>query len=118
VRRYLLPRFRFPTVRSEVVRTQSRGADLVIILERELPMARIQAEVQALAERIQALADADRAKILAQVMLAEGKKVPWSALQRVQRRVREVGVDGDKLDRDIVEAVREVRLDRTPKSRG
>jgi hypothetical protein len=75
-------------------------------------MARVQAEVQALAERIQALADADRAKILAQVMLAEGKKVPWSSVQRVQTRMRKVGLEGDKLDRDIVEAVREVRRDR------
>jgi hypothetical protein len=80
-------------------------------------MARVQAEVQALAERIQALADADRAKILAQVMLAEGKKVPWSSVQRVQTRMRKVGLEGDKLDRDIVEAVREVRRDRARKPR-
>jgi hypothetical protein len=81
-------------------------------------MARVQAEVEALAMRIQALAGADRTKILAWVMLAEGKKVPWSTLQRVQRRVRQVGLDGDKLDRDIVEAVRDVRRDRVRKSRG
>jgi hypothetical protein len=79
-------------------------------------MARVQAEVRELAERIQALADADRAKILAQVMLGEGKGVPWSALQRVQRRMRQVGVDGDKLDRDIIESVRDVRHDRLRKS--
>jgi hypothetical protein len=81
-------------------------------------MARIQAEVQALAERIQALADADRAKILAQVMQAEGKKVPWSSVQRVQSRVRRIGLRGGKLDRDIVDAVRAVRRDRARKSRG
>jgi hypothetical protein len=81
-------------------------------------MARIQAEVQALAERIQALADADRAKILAQVMQAEGKKVPWSSVQRVQGRVRRIGLRGAKLDRDIVDAVRAVRRDRARKSRG
>jgi hypothetical protein len=81
-------------------------------------MARVQAEVQALAERIQALADADRTRILAQVMLAEGKKVPWSALQRVQRRVGRVGLDSEKIERDIVEAVRDVRRDRARKSRG
>ena len=81
-------------------------------------MARVQAEAEALAMRIQALADADRTKILAQVMLAEGKKVSWSALQRVQRRVRQVGLDGHKLDRDIVQAVRDVRSDRVRKSRG
>jgi hypothetical protein len=44
--------------------------------------------------------------------------VPWSALRRAQRRVRQVGLDGDKLDRDIVEAVRDVRRDRVRKSRG
>jgi hypothetical protein len=81
-------------------------------------MARIQAEVRALAERIQALADADRAKILAQVMQAEGTKVPWSAVQRVQSRVRRIGLRGEKLDRDIVSTVRQVRRDRARKSRG
>jgi hypothetical protein len=81
-------------------------------------MARVQAEIRALAERIQALADADRAKILAQVMQAEGKRVPWSAVQRVQSRVRPVGLRGEKLDSDIVDAVREVRRDRARKSRG
>lgn len=81
-------------------------------------MARVQAEIQALAERIQALADADRAKIFAQVMQAEGKRVPWSAVQRVQGRVRSLGLRGEKLDRDIVGAVREVRRDRARRSRG
>ena len=81
-------------------------------------MARVQAEIRALAERIQALADADRAKILAQVMQAEGKRVPWSAVQRVQSRVSSVGLRGEKLDSDIVDAVREVRRDRACKSRG
>ena len=81
-------------------------------------MARIQAEVRALAERIQALADADRAKILAQVMQAEGKKVPWSSVRWVQSRVRRIGLRGDKLDRDVVGTVRQVRRDRARKSRG
>lgn len=81
-------------------------------------MAKVQAEIRALAERIQALADADRAKILAQVMQAEGKRVPWSAVQRVQGRVRSAGLRGEKVDRDIVDAVREVRRDRARKSRG
>ncbi len=81
-------------------------------------MAKVQAEIRALAERIQALADADRAKILAQVMQAEGKRVPWSAVQQVQGRVRSAGLRGEKVDRDIVDAVREVRRDRARKSRG
>ena len=81
-------------------------------------MAKVQAEIRALAERIQALADADRAKILAQVMQAEGKRVPWSAVQRVQSRVRSVGVRGETLVSDIVDAVREIRRDRARKSRG
>jgi len=80
-------------------------------------MARVQAEVQALAERIQALADADRAKILAQVMVAEGRKVQWSAVQRIQSRVRKIGLDGAGLDRDVVEAVRATRRDRARKPR-
>jgi hypothetical protein len=84
----------------------------------ELTMTRIQAEVQALAERIQALPDADRAKILAQVMQAEGKKILWSSVQRVQGRVRRIGLRGEKLDRGIVDAVRAVRRDRARKSRG
>lgn len=81
-------------------------------------MAKVQAEIQSLAERIQALADADRAKILAQVMRAEGKRVPWPAVRRVQGRVRSVGLRGEKVDRDIVDALREVRRDRARKSRG
>ena len=68
--------------------------------------------------RIQALADADRAKILAQVMQAEGKRVPWSAVQGVQGRVRSLGLRGEKVDRDIVDAVREFRRDRARRSRG
>ena len=113
-----------PNVRTECVRSTSSCVEsptttreAVVLCERESTMARVQAEVQALAERIQALADADRAKILAQVMLAEGKKVPWSSVQRVQTRMRKVGLEGDKLDRDIVEAVREVRRDRARKPR-
>ena len=51
-------------------------------------------------------------------MRAEGKRVPWSAVQRVQGRVRSGGVRGEKVDRDIVDAVREVRRDRARKSRG
>ncbi len=72
-------------------------------------MAKIRAAIHALAERIQALPAVDRARILAQVMQAEGKRVPWSALQRVQKRVRPLGRRGENLDRDIVAAVRDVR---------
>ena len=50
-------------------------------------------------------------------MLAEGKKVPWSAVQRVQTRVGKLALDGEKLDRDIVEAIRDVRRDRGRKPR-
>jgi hypothetical protein len=80
-------------------------------------MSRIHGEVRALAQRIQALSDTDRAKILAQVTLAEGKKVPWSAVQRLQTRVRRRKLDGENLDRDIVEAVSEVRRERVRKPR-
>jgi hypothetical protein len=51
-------------------------------------------------------------------MQAEGKKVPWSSVQRVQGRVRRIGLRGAKLDRDIVDAVRAVRRDCARKSRG
>jgi hypothetical protein len=80
-------------------------------------MARIQSEVQELARRIQALPDAQKAKILAQVMLAEGKDVPWSAIEDIQRRMRKLDLDPEKLDRDIVKTVREVRRDRRRKPR-
>ena len=71
-------------------------------------MAKIQAAIHALAERIQALPAVARARILAQVMQAEGRRVPWSALQRVQK-LRPLGRRGEDLDRDIVAAVRDVR---------
>lgn len=81
-------------------------------------MPKREGESRVLAKRIQALADADRAKIVAQVIQAEGKRVPWSAVQSVQGRVRSLGLLGEKVDRDIVDAVREVRRDRACRSRG
>lgn len=84
----------------------------------ESTMPKREAESRVLAERIQALANADRAKLLAQVMQAEGKRVPWCAVQRVQGRARSVGLRGESVDRDIVDAVREVRRDRVRRSRG
>ena len=80
-------------------------------------MARIEAEVMDLVNRIQGLPDAERAKILARVMIAEGKKVPWSEIEKIQQRARESKLDAKELERDIVEAVREVREERSRKSR-
>ena len=68
-------------------------------------MARIETEVMDLAKRIQGLPDAERAKILARVMIAEGKKVPWSAVEAIQQRARDSKLDPKELERDTVEAV-------------
>lgn len=80
-------------------------------------MARIEADILDLAKRIQELPDAERAKILARVMIAEGKKVPWSEIEEIQQRARESKFDAQELERDIVESVREVRDERSRKSR-
>jgi transposase InsO family protein len=78
-------------------------------------MTRMQA--QDLAKRIQILPDAEQIKILSRVMKAEGKKVSWSEVERIQQRMAKLKVDEDQLTRDIVESVREVRRERQRKSR-
>jgi transposase InsO family protein len=78
-------------------------------------MTRMQA--QDLAKRIQILPDAEQIKILSRVMKAEGKKVGWSEVERIQQRMAKLKVDEDQLTRDIVESVREVRRERRRKSR-
>jgi transposase InsO family protein len=74
-------------------------------------------EAQALAKRIQVLPDAEQIKILSRVMPAEGKKVGWSEVERIQQRMGKLDVDDEQLTREIVEAVREVRRERRRKSR-
>jgi hypothetical protein len=80
-------------------------------------MARIEAEALALAKRIQGLPSAERAKILARVMMAEGQKVPWSDIEAIQQRARSSELDARDVERDIVETVREVRDERRRKNR-
>ena len=65
-------------------------------------------DVEVALEPFGGLDHADQAKRRAQAVRAKGKSVPRFAVRRVQGRVRSLG----KLDRDIVDAVREVRRDR------
>ena len=69
-------------------------------------------EASDLAKRIQVLPEAEQVKILSRVMQAEGKRVAWTAVEAIQRRMRKLNVDNEKLTREIVEAVREVRRER------
>ena len=68
-----------------------------------------QTEARSLAKRIQILPEAEQIKILSRVMLAEGRKVAWSEVEAIQRRMGKHAVDDGRLTREIVEAVREVR---------
>ncbi len=76
-----------------------------------------QMEARDLVKRIQILPEAEQIKILSRVMQAEGKKVAWSEVEAIQRRMGKLAVDDEKLTREIVEAVREVRRERRRKSR-
>ena len=74
-------------------------------------MQRPQREVHNLAQRIQALAPSDRAKLLARLMLDEEQKdEDWSAIDAIRRRTSRV--DTRILNREIDRAVREVRRER------
>ena len=74
-------------------------------------------EARELSKRIQVLPDAEQVKILSRVMQADGRKVPWSEVEAIQRRMGKLDVDHEKLTREIVEAVREVRRERRRRSR-
>jgi hypothetical protein len=73
-------------------------------------MARRRTEVDALAERIIALRDADLANLLARLMTAEGRRVDWSVITRIRRRLR--GQSTAAIEREVGKAVREVRRER------
>jgi len=73
-------------------------------------------EANDLAKRIQVLPEAEQVKILSRVMQAEGKRVAWTAVEAIQRRMRKFNVDDEKLTREIVEAVRDVRRERRRKT--
>jgi hypothetical protein len=74
-------------------------------------------EAQDLAKRIQILPDAEQIKLLSRVMEAEGKKVAWSEVEAIQRRMGNLAIDDEKLTLEIVESVREVRRERRRKNR-
>ena len=74
-------------------------------------------EARDLAKRIQGLPDAEQVKILSRVIQAEGRKVAWSEVEAIQRRMGKLYVDQEKLTREIVESVREVRRARRRRSR-
>ena len=74
-------------------------------------------EARDLVKRIQVLPDAEQIKILSRVMHAEGKKVGWSEVEGIQQRMGKLDADDERLTREIVEAVREVRRARRRKSR-
>lgn len=76
-----------------------------------------QMEARDLVKRIQILPEAEQIKIVSRVMQAEGKKVAWTEVEAIQRRMGKLAVDDEKLTREIVEAVREVRRGRRRKSR-
>jgi hypothetical protein len=80
-------------------------------------MTQFEAEALSLAKRIQVLPAAERVKILARVMEAEGREVPWEEIQRIQKGAEAGALDEDTLERDIVEAVRQVRQERRRKGR-
>jgi nucleoside-triphosphatase THEP1 len=74
-------------------------------------------EARDLAKRIQVLPDTEQVKILSRVMQAEGRRVAWSEVEAIQRRMGKLYVDQEKLTREIVESVREVRRERRRRSR-
>jgi hypothetical protein len=94
---------------------QTLGRSVIVLPTRSTVMT--QMEARDLVKRIQILPDAEQIKILSRVMQAEGKKVAWSKVEAIQRRMSNLAVDDEKLTREIVEAVREVRRERQRKSR-
>jgi hypothetical protein len=89
--------------------------NVITLQARSTTMTRM--EARDLAKRIQVLPDAEQVKILSRVMQAEGRKVPWSDVEAIRRRMGKLDVDDEKFTREIVEAVREVRRERRRKSR-
>jgi hypothetical protein len=70
-----------------------------------------------LARRIQGLSVADQAKLLARVMLAEGQKVPRSAIRTIQRRAGASRMSAAAVDEQVVQTVRAVQSGRARKRR-
>lgn len=72
--------------------------------------ARRQADVQGLAEKIGALAPADRAKLLARLLQDEQQREDWSVIDAV--RARNQRRSARAVTTDVDRAVREVRRER------
>jgi|HubBroStandDraft_2_1064218.scaffolds.fasta_scaffold383368_2 hypothetical protein len=70
-----------------------------------------------LARRIQGLSFADQAKLLARVILAEGQKVPRTAIRTIQRRAAASRMSAAAVDDQVVQTVRAVRSGRARKRR-
>lgn len=73
-------------------------------------MARRSRDVEDLLRRIEALDDADRANLLARLMMQEGRTVDGNLITRVRRRFKGQSTSSTKVAVD--EAVREVRRGR------
>jgi hypothetical protein len=74
-------------------------------------------EAVELARRIQGLSVAEQAKLLARVMLAEGKKVPRSAIRAIQHRAAASRMSAEAVEQQVVQTVRAVRSGRARKRR-
>jgi hypothetical protein len=74
-------------------------------------------EAVELARRIQGLSVAEQAKLLARVMLAEGKKVPRSGIRTIQHRAGVSRMSADAVEQQVVQIVRAVRNGRAPQRR-
>jgi hypothetical protein len=75
-------------------------------------MARRQSEIEALRKRIEALSPKARVRLLRKVLTPEMEL--WLIMEDMRRKTR--GQDPRAIDRDIREAVREVRLARSASS--
>jgi hypothetical protein len=119
VRRFKLARFpyclAFQVTGDDIAMIAIAIRNVITLRTRSMTMTRM--EARDLAKRIQVLPDAEQVKILSRVMQAEGRKVPWSDVEAIQRRMGKLDVDDEKFTREIVEAVREVRRERRRKSR-
>lgn len=74
------------------------------------PMARIRTDVDELAARIVRMGDAERARLLARLIVAGGRPADWSVLRDIRRRVRTR--DPRVIERAAVQTTREVRRER------
>jgi hypothetical protein len=73
-------------------------------------MARRRPEVDELARRILALDVAERAKLIARLMVAGERETDWSAITRIQRRTQRHSPS--EVGRRVDKAVAEVRRER------